>query len=112
MNRHRLLQILGIMCVVVVLGTLLSTLGCSSESTEPEPIELKLAHFMSTKHVQHTDVLEPFAKAVEEATDGRVTITIYPGGALGKPPDQYDAAVRSEERRVGKECRSRWSPYH
>jgi len=23
----------------------------------------------------------------------------------------YDAA-RSEERRVGKECRSRWSPYH
>src|SRR6266571_6525146 len=23
-----------------------------------------------------------------------------------------DAVVRSEERRVGKECRSRWSPYH
>ena len=31
--------------------------------------------------------------------------------------DDYDgdealAAERSEERRVGKECRSRWSPYH
>ena len=23
-----------------------------------------------------------------------------------------DAELRSEERRVGKECRSRWSPYH
>src|SRR5438445_6984646 len=23
-----------------------------------------------------------------------------------------DVAVRSEERRVGKECRSRWAPYH
>ena len=23
-----------------------------------------------------------------------------------------DASSRSEERRVGKECRSRWSPYH
>ena len=23
-----------------------------------------------------------------------------------------DPAKRSEERRVGKECRSRWSPYH
>ena len=23
-----------------------------------------------------------------------------------------DIDVRSEERRVGKECRSRWSPYH
>src|SRR2546430_13224335 len=29
-----------------------------------------------------------------------------PGG-----PDT-DRAQRSEERRVGKECRSRWSPYH
>ena len=27
---------------------------------------------------------------------------------LGKNPIQ----LRSEERRVGKECRSRWSPYH
>ena len=26
--------------------------------------------------------------------------------------DVLGAAVRSEERRVGKECRSRWSPYH
>src|SRR3712207_9154070 len=25
---------------------------------------------------------------------------------------QVDARLRSEERRVGKECRSRWSPYH
>ena len=24
----------------------------------------------------------------------------------------FDVADRSEERRVGKECRSRWSPYH
>ena len=24
----------------------------------------------------------------------------------------YEALLRSEERRVGKECRSRWSPYH
>src|SRR3712207_9207953 len=26
--------------------------------------------------------------------------------------DQGDDGERSEERRVGKECRSRWSPYH
>ena len=24
----------------------------------------------------------------------------------------YSIVYRSEERRVGKECRSRWSPYH
>ena len=26
--------------------------------------------------------------------------------------DNVEQIVRSEERRVGKECRSRWSPYH
>ena len=39
----------------------------------------------------------------------------YPDGA--KAPSINELAVfhrrsRSEERRVGKECRSRWSPYH
>src|SRR5882724_9517860 len=29
----------------------------------------------------------------------------------GKKPNEYDR-IRSEERRVGKECRSRWSAYH
>ena len=27
-------------------------------------------------------------------------------------PNNNTEAKRSEERRVGKECRSRWSPYH
>ena len=31
---------------------------------------------------------------------------------LAKLSDGYIEADRSEERRVGKECRSRWSPYH
>ena len=32
---------------------------------------------------------------------------------LSMPPIAACAAcIRSEERRVGKECRSRWSPYH
>ena len=29
-----------------------------------------------------------------------------------KMQKMIDDAIRSEERRVGKECRSRWSPYH
>src|SRR5215207_11690738 len=55
----------------------------------------------------------------------RGVIVYYHGGGwvLGSL-DQFDAlgrrlaektgcaVVRSEERRVGKECRSRWSPYH
>src|SRR3989454_12053449 len=32
--------------------------------------------------------------------------------AAPPPPRPVAPEVRSEERRVGKECRSRWSPYH
>ena len=31
----------------------------------------------------------------------------FPGGS-----SYIESVIRSEERRVGKECRSRWSPYH
>ena len=40
----------------------------------------------------------------ESATSGSVTATVT--------NTTYDGQKRSEERRVGKECRSRWSPYH
>ena len=32
--------------------------------------------------------------------------------SIGKANIGIGAVYRSEERRVGKECRSRWSPYH
>ena len=32
--------------------------------------------------------------------------------ALTAAQDGSESGPRSEERRVGKECRSRWSPYH
>ena len=32
--------------------------------------------------------------------------------SIGKQPKGRTKTTRSEERRVGKECRSRWSPYH
>src|SRR5258707_6797492 len=35
-----------------------------------------------------------------------------PAAWVCREPRQYHNKCRSEERRVGKECRSRWSPYH
>ena len=39
-------------------------------------------------------------------------ITFVHFDALGSPLAGSDRDGRSEERRVGNECRSRWSPYH
>ena len=46
---------------------------------------------------------------VEQGVD---TLFGYPGGAVLNLYDELYKNSRSEERRVGKECRSRWSPYH
>ena len=43
------------------------------------------------------------------AENGKLPVVNFAAGGVATPAD---AALRSEERRVGKECRSRWSPYH
>ena len=48
---------------------------------------------------------KPVIEEVEYKGNGKVEVDFY-----GKV--QYKNTTRSEERRVGKECRSRWSPYH
>src|SRR5256885_14635445 len=42
----------------------------------------------------------------------RIPITHIAGTSVGSILGAAYASGRSEERRVGKECRSRWSPYH
>src|SRR2546430_6268887 len=52
------------------------------------------------------------------STGGDLLSRLVGGAAAapdGLPPRDRgpgDRSLRSEERRVGKECRSRWSPYH
>src|SRR3712207_6859670 len=51
------------------------------------------------------EVLEETAETVAEASNEVTSIA-------QKTAAKAEKAIRSEERRVGKECRSRWSPYH
>ena len=44
--------------------------------------------------------------------DGKVEGDISCNGKIVIGPKGSVTGNRSEERRVGKECRSRWSPYH
>src|SRR2546429_8500159 len=47
------------------------------------------------------------AALIEKNFSGKI-----PKATERRPQDEALASERSEERRVGKECRSRWSPYH
>src|SRR3712207_7729102 len=55
--------------------------------------------------------IPPQLEAPPESPDASVSSTEQPG--LVEPQRPIEGPLeRSEERRVGKECRSRWSPYH
>ena len=45
-------------------------------------------------------------------TSSRCILFDKKGNMCSVAQKEYKQYYRSEERRVGKECRSRWSPYH
>src|SRR5258708_20542157 len=59
--------------------------------------------------------LEDLGKIVNEhaqvSKDGEL-LAHRAAGEVGRGGQRLAVGGRSEERRVGKECRSRWSPYH
>src|SRR2546425_11481328 len=100
----------------------------------------RVRRILGKRAVGHTGTLDPFATGVLVLLVGRATrLAQFLSGAekeyeavirLGYATDTGDLTgapilnndevtkqserswSRSEERRVGKECRSRWSPYH
>ena len=51
-------------------------------------------------------------KMVKRVILGILAVIFIAGGIYAGPKAFAILRMRSEERRVGKECRSRWSPYH
>ena len=78
-------------CLALMPATLLSE----------EPLTLTNAPRLSDIRTM-TELLRSLGAEVTSMQDGKV-ITMASHGPIN---------TRSEERRVGKECRSRWSPYH
>src|SRR5258708_1461998 len=77
-------------------------LHCGTCCTEWHMVRVKCSHCESTKGVEY--------QGIDGAGDTVLAETCEECGSYRKVVNQEKD--RSEERRVGKECRSRWSPYH
>lgn len=74
-------------------GALALALGFAAQG-QAQTQELKLAHFMSPRHVMHTELMTPWANEIAKATGNRLSVKIYPASQLGgKPPTQYKLAA-------------------
>src|SRR5574341_2161409 len=75
----------------------------NSEFGNAEPLEVTSTNLK--KNIRNLDCVPVITGFIGKTEKGEVT-------TLGRGGSDYTATIiRSEERRVGKECRSRWSPY-
>lgn len=58
-----------------------------------DPVTLTLGHPFPAVHPIAVNALEPYAEAVNEATNGTITIEFQPGGALAAPPATFENTV-------------------
>ena len=97
--------------------TLRSLLHAGHSPNEPQCYQVMIGDWL------RDDEASPLELAVLENRIDMVQLLIEAGADLTHNPEELlygslrsrDLALfsfRSEERRVGKECRSRWSPYH
>ena len=77
--------------------------------------EFKMEKMSADTYMEYLELAEQIDAATSERASKRYSrqeieaMMLFICKAYG---NQFTVDERSEERRVGKECRSRWSPYH
>ncbi|HSR71462.1 MAG TPA: TRAP transporter substrate-binding protein [Kiloniellales bacterium] len=79
----------SIAAVGAILGALLGAAPAAAQK-----IVLKLHHLLPPVAPAHTEMLEPWAEQVEQDSNGRIKVEIYPAMQLGGKPPQLIDQVR------------------
>lgn len=83
----------GIACFIAM-----AVSGCSDNtpaaSSSDEVTTLRFSHFMNANDNINTEGFEPWVKKIEEESNGRLKIEIYPSATLSKPGATYEAAAK------------------
>ena len=120
--------------LTALIGLYLATSAGCSYAAQPKTNSVKessrLEQPAKTDYKTVDDILGDSFESIsshnydEKVKEGKSVVMFYDGNYTEGPglrlaevfkevaPEFKDEIERSEERRVGKECRSRWSPYH
>ncbi len=83
---------------LIVVSSIIGMVACMlivvASTVSAKTIDLKFATGFSPKHTMQTKVFEPWAEKINKLSNGKVKVTFFPGGALGKTPDHYDLAEK------------------
>lgn len=72
-------------------AALVAALGLTAQSVSAQEVTLRFQHFVSPASANPTYFMQPWADAIEEQSNGRIRIELYPFMQLGgSAPNQYD----------------------
>lgn len=82
----------------LALAALLGIIGCSqsddSATQSPQEVTtLRFSHFWPATSTTNTEIFEYWAKKVEEDSNGRINVEIFPSATLSQPNATYDAVA-------------------
>jgi TRAP-type transport system periplasmic protein len=63
-------------------------------AAQAQEVTLRLSHWVPEGIAPASAGITPWAKDVEEASDGRIAVQVFPAQQLGKAPDHYDMAAQ------------------
>ena len=78
--------------VIVLLAFFLMPAGVMAASKSKMHLKFSTWHPPASREVK--TVWKPMLEALKEKSDGRITYTLYAGGALGKGPEHYDIVAK------------------
>ncbi len=76
----------------LLVGLLVFT-GIAHGAPEKAQVTLRLAHFWPSPAKQHTEIFTAWAESVEQASNGRIDVQVFPSGTLSEADHSYQDTV-------------------
>ncbi|EBA05520.1 TRAP transporter substrate-binding protein [Sagittula stellata] len=76
----------------VALAAILAVVG--PLSAQAQEVTLRLSHWIPPTIAPATKGIDPWVASLEEASEGRIAVQVFPAQQLGKAPDHYDMAAQ------------------